>query len=228
MHEMVLRAQDNHKVAIVGVGGAGCRFVSAYAGRVGMDTIAINTDKDSLRSAKADQKIYICKGVLHGEGTSGDAGLGKTCAEIHIDEIRHALAGYDRVFVVAGLGGGTGTGAAPVVIEAAQSQNILTFAIAIMPFSFEGRRMEVAKEGYGRIRAVCPCTSEVRNDAILHKLSDRTMDDAYDAVNTAIMAHIEACLLEYSLKDDFADTEEKDDGFDDFVRTSPIFAFTSA
>jgi len=219
---------ENNKIAIVGVGGAGCNFVSAFTGRCGMDTVAINTDKDALHASSADRKIYICRGVvLHGEGAKGDTKLGKNCADIHIEEIREALSGYDKVFVVAGLGGGTGTGAAPVVIEAAQSQNIMTFAIAIKPFSFEGPRVEIAKAGYGDIRQVCPFSIAVENDMIVSKLSDRTMDEAFAEVNEAIMAHIEACIREYPSKDSDISSKNNDDGFDSFIKNSPVCAFSA-
>ena len=225
---MVYNTENKHKVAIVGVGGAGCNFVSAFTGRCDMDTIAINTDKAALHASAADRKIYICKGVvLHGEGAKGDARLGMQCADIHIEEIKKALAGYEKAFIVAGVGGGTGTGATPVVIEAAQSQNVRTFAIAIKPFSFEGRS-EVAKEGLGKIRMVCPRTTTFDNEMIISKMSDMTMDEAYAAVNNVIMAHIEACIAEYPETHDYSVSDDSVAGFEDFVKTSPIYAYTNA
>ncbi len=227
MHTMVYETANKRKVAIVGVGGAGCNVVSQfYKGQYGVDTIAINTDKDGLHAASAGKKIYICKEVLHGEGAYGEAEIGKKCADIHIEEIREALAGYDMVFVVSGLGGGTGTGATPAVIEAAQSQNILTFAIAIKPFFFEGDRVAIAKEGYGRIRAVCPLSTMIENDMILTKLADKTMDDAFSEVNRTIKGHIEACISNY--RDNNDDNVSSDNGYDDFIKTSPLCAFMSA
>ncbi len=226
MHKMM---QDSkNKVAIVGIGGAGCNVVSSFTGWCNMDTIAINTDKVALHAAKADKKIYICKGVLHGEGAQGNATLGKNCASIHIEEIREAVAGYDKVFVVTGLGGGTGTGAAPVVIDAAQSQNIMTFAIAIKPFSFEGEaRNEVANKGYNEIRQICPYSMAVKNQSILEQMADMSLEDAFGAVNQIIMQLIECCLVEYDSNNLEAHTGHKQDGFDSFVRESPICAFTA-
>ncbi len=227
MHTMVYISANNRKVAIVGVGGAGCNVVSQfYKAQCGVDTIAINTDKDGLHAASAGRKIYICKEVLHGEGAYGETEIGKKCADIHIEEIKEALSGYDMVFVVSGLGGGTGTGATPAVIEAAQSQNIRTFAIAIKPFFFEGDRVAIAKEGYSRIRAVCPYATMIENDIIVSKLSDKTMDEAFAEVNTSIMGHIEACICKYDDHND--DSALVDDGFDSFVKTSPLCAFISA
>ena len=227
MHTMVYETANKKKVAIVGVGGAGCNVVTQfYKGQYGVDTIAINTDKDGLHAASAGKKIYICKEVLHGEGAYGETEIGKKCADIHIEEIREALAGYEMVFVVAGLGGGTGTGAAPVVIEAAQSQNIMTFAIAIKPFSFEGDRVAIAKEGYGRIRAVCPFATMIENDIIIDKLADKTMDDAFSEVNRTIRGHIEACMSNFNGRDE--DDMSCDAGYSEFIKTSPICAFINA
>ncbi len=183
------------RIAVVGVGGAGCNVVSRFSESLcSVDTIAINTDKDALHNTSADTKIYICKEVLKGEGARGDTVLGKKCADIHKEEIKAALAGHDFVFVVAGLGGGTGTGAASVVIEAAQSQNIMTFAIAISPFSFEGRRKDVAKTGYGHIKSVCPNTILVDNDLVLQRMPDLTMNSAFAEVNKSIMKYVMDCV----------------------------------
>ena len=179
------------RIAVVGVGGAGCNVVSSfYDSLCPVDTIAVNTDKDAMHRTNADQKIYICKEVLRGEGAHGDAEVGKKCADIHREEIRQAVSGYDFVFVVAGLGGGTGTGAASVVIDAARSQNITTFAIAISPFSFEGRRKEVAREGYRNIKAVCEHSILVDNDLVLSRMSDLTMDKAFAEVNGSIRRYV--------------------------------------
>jgi len=225
---MVYEIENKQKVALVGVGGAGCNFVSEYTGKVDMTTIAINTDKAALHETAADEKIYICKGVVNGQGAMGDAVLGRTCADIHIEEIRQALAGFDKVFVITGLGGGTGTGATPVVIDAAQSQNIMTFAIAITPFSFEGNRVAIAAEGLQKIRNLCPRTSSVDNQKIVSMMSDMTMEEAYSSVNSVIMAHIEACLVNYPESFDFAAPRNNDDEFKGFLKNSPICAFTSA
>jgi len=226
MHTMM---QDReHNVAIVGIGGAGCNFVNMFTGQCDMDTIAINTDKVALHATKADKKVYICKGVLHGEGAQGNASLGRNCADIHIEEIREAVAGYDKVFVVTGLGGGTGTGAAPVVIDAAQSQNIMTFAVAIKPFSFEGEaRNEVASRGYNEIRQICPYSMAIKNEIIAEKMADMVLDDAFMKVNEIIMGHIESCVAKYDSKNLETHTGHKQDGFDSFVRGSPICAYTA-
>ena len=191
-HRTDIEGLHEPSIAVVGVGGAGCNVISEFFGSLcSVDTIAINTDKDSLHNrTQADKKIYICREVLKGEGARGDATIGKKCADIHREEIREAIAGHDFVFVVAGLGGGTGTGAASVVIEAAQSQGIMTFAIAIAPFFFEGPKIETAKIGYAHIKNVCRNCILVENDLVLKHMSDITPDKAYREVNRSIMKYV--------------------------------------
>ena len=198
------------RIAVVGVGGAGCNVVGAfYDSLCAVDTIAINTDKEALHNTNADQKIYICKEVLKGQGAQGDAAVGKKCADIHKDEIRQALAGHDFVFVIAGLGGGTGTGAASVVIDAARSQNIITFAVAISPFSFEGKRKEIAREGYRHIKTVCEHTVLVDNDLVLARMPDLTIDRAFSEVNRSIMKHVMDCVaaMERTIANEYSKQE---------------------
>lgn len=181
------------RVAVVGVGGAGNRVITEmYDSMEPVYTIAINTDKDALhKNTRADQKVYICKEVLKGEGARGDALLGKKCADIHKAEIRDALRGFDYVFVVTGLGGGTGSGATPVVIDAAASIGCNVFAVAIKPFSLmEARRMPVAVEAFNRIQAMCPAIA-VENDLTMKVMPDLTIDKAFRAVNKSIIKHID-------------------------------------
>ncbi len=183
------------RIAVVGVGGAGCNVVSAMAGSgCPVDTIAINTDKESLHRATADKKIYICKAVLKGEGTRGDAELGKRCADIHREEIRESLSGYDYVFAVAGLGGGTGSGALPTVIDAATVGGAEVFTLAINPFQFETGRCALAKESVHRVKAVCRRGRFVENESIIDWMSDMDMKAALDKLNESLVCHIEDCV----------------------------------
>lgn len=182
------------RIAVIGVGGAGCNVVSTFYDNLApVDTIAINTDKDALRASRADQKLYICKQVLHGEGARGDAAIGRKCADIHEQEIREAVKDYDAVFVIAGLGGGTGSGAMSVVLDAAHSQGVMTFAVAITPFSFEGDRVAVAAEAWAHIKAVFENNIRIDNDKILEVKPDLAIDKAFDAVNASIRHYILGC-----------------------------------
>jgi len=176
------------RVAVVGLGGAGCNVVSSFYNALApVDTIAINTDRKALDETAADKKLYICKAVTKGEGTKGDAGLGRKCADGHEYEIEKAIRGHDIVFLVAGLGGGTGTGAAPVVAEICNRNNIMTFMIGINPFSYETGRIPVAREGLRTIRATCPNTFVIENDKVLKLMPEATMKEAMRAVNRSIM-----------------------------------------
>ena len=179
------------RTAVVGIGGAGCKMVSdIYWDLPSVDTIAINTDKEALLNTDADRKLFICKAVTKGEGTRGDSLLGKKCAQAHMEEIREVLSNYDIVYIVAGMGGGTGSGAAPIVAEIAQGLNLIVFSIAVNPFSFETARSRIAKEGLAHLKAVCPMTVVIENDLVLEKMPDVTMDDAFDVVNKSVSAYI--------------------------------------
>ncbi|MDR3075060.1 MAG: cell division protein FtsZ [Candidatus Methanoplasma sp.] len=176
------------RVAVVGLGGAGCNVVSVFYNALApVDTIAINTDRKALDETVADRKLYICKEVTKGEGTRGDAGLGNKCAKVHEENIEKALIGHDIVFLVVGLGGGTGTGAASVVADICNRNNMMTFTIAINPFSFESDRLSVARNGLRSIRAVCPNTFTIENDKVLELMPDATFSEAVRAVNESIM-----------------------------------------
>jgi len=179
------------KVAVVGIGGAGCNVLSdIYWADGSVDTIAINTDREALKVTDADKKLYICKEVVKGEGTGGDSFLGRKCAKIHADEIESALCGYDAVFIVAGMGGGTGSGVAPVVADIALRLNAMTFSILIDPFSFETARTKVAREGIAQMRSICRAVAIVENDLVLKNMPDVTMDEAFKAVNSSVSRFI--------------------------------------
>jgi cell division protein FtsZ len=155
-----------------------------------VDIIAINTDKKALDETAADKKIYICKAVTKGEGTKGDAGLGRNCAEINRAEIEEALIGHDAVFIIAGLGGGTGTGAAPVVAEICRSNNMMTIVIGINPFSFETERIPIAKKGVSAIRQKCPYLFTIENEKVLESMRVATLSEAMREVNKSIMGFV--------------------------------------
>ena len=196
------------RMAVVGIGGAGCNVLSdVYWADGSIDTIAINTDKISLREAMADKKVCLCRDVTKGEGAKGDSVLGERCARAHIDEIEEVLKGYDTVVIVAGMGGGTGTGVAPVVAAAAHKLGIITITIPIRPFSFESNRMQVAKEGIAKLTAICPMTVVIDNDKILARCPDLTLENAFKKVNGSIVEFISekkrkiAEAMMYSLND---------------------------
>lgn len=181
----------NMRTAVIGIGGAGCNIVSdIYWNEPSLDTIAITTDKAAMESVDADRKLFICKSVTHGLGTDGDSLLGRKCAQAHMEEIRETLSDYDVVYIVAGMGGGTGTGAAPVVAEIAQGLGLIVSTILISPFSFETARLATAKDGIAKMRSVCRMNTVIENDLVLKKYPDLTMEEAFHDVNWRITSHI--------------------------------------
>jgi len=179
------------RIAVVGIGGAGCNVINdIYWADGSIDTIAINTDKDSLRRTMSDKKVCLCRDVIKGEGAKGDVLLGERCAKAHIDEIREVLADHDAVFIIAGMGGGTGTGVAPIVATVARTLNMITFMIAVKPFSFEADRMKIAKAGISKVSAICPMTVVIENDKIAASAPNATMDEAFGMVNNSVVRFI--------------------------------------
>lgn len=178
------------RAAVVGVGGAGCN-VAGCVRRIlrSADAVAINTDREALSRSDADVRLCI-GGDAESGGARGDIALGRRCALAHADEIGRALAGHDVAFVVAGMGGGTGTGAAPVVAEIARGMGIAVASVLIEPFAFEKGRLEAAREGTAAMRAVCPATVAVENDALAGSMPGATVSEAFEAVGRSVAAFI--------------------------------------
>lgn len=134
-------APQNHLavIKVVGVGGGGVNAVNRMieVGLKGVEFIAVNTDAQALLMSDAETKLDIGRDLTHGLGAGADPAVGRQAAEDHIDEITEALEGADMVFVTAGEGGGTGTGAAPVVAKIARTAGALTVGVVTRPFSFE-------------------------------------------------------------------------------------------
>src|SRR5215207_5317852 len=138
------------EVKIVGVGGGGSNAVNRMveAGVQGVEFIAVNTDAQALQMSAAMRKLTIGGRSAKGLGAGGDPGQGERAAEISRDALTEALEGADMVFLTAGLGGGTGTGAAPIIADIARHARALTVAVVTLPFTFEGfQRRRSAEEG---------------------------------------------------------------------------------
>src|SRR6202165_1534711 len=144
------RAEEEIPIKIVGVGGAGSNVLDRIVldGLDKADLIAINTDVQSLASSVATVKVQLGRGVTRGLGAGGDPELGYQAAVESADEIRQALVDARMIFICAGLGGGTGSGASPLIAQLARDAGSLVIAFATLPFSFEGkRRAAQAQEG---------------------------------------------------------------------------------
>ena len=144
------------KIKVIGVGGAGGNAIDNMIENYdvdGVEFIAVNTDAQALASNKAEIKLQIGTEITRGLGSGGNPQIGKKSAEESVDLLHEHLAGADMVFITAGMGGGTGTGASPVIAGIAKNLGALTIAIMEKPFAFEGkRRMETAIKGIGEMK----------------------------------------------------------------------------
>jgi cell division protein FtsZ len=170
-------------IRVVGVGGAGLNAIHRMmdAGIAQVDFVAVNTDRQALAISDAPTKIAIGEGLTHGLGSGADPSVGRAAAEEALDQLKAALRGSDMVFVTAGEGGGTGTGAAPVVARVAREVGALTVGIVTTPFRFEGtRRRSAADGGVDELRAACDTVIVIPNDRLLEVLDRSTsMIDAF-------------------------------------------------
>ncbi len=158
------------QIKVVGVGGGGSNAVDRMieVGVQGVDFLALNTDAQALGRCGASVRLRVGDKVTRGLGCGGDPNLGEKAAQESAEEIAELLRGADMVFVTAGMGGGTGTGGAPLVAEIARSLGALTVAVVTKPFSFEGaRRMKVALEGIERLRQHVDTLVVIPNDRLL-------------------------------------------------------------
>ncbi|MGZ0230178.1 MAG: cell division protein FtsZ [Acidimicrobiales bacterium] len=164
-------------IKVVGVGGGGVNAVNRMinAGLRGVEFIAINTDAQALLMSDADVKIDIGRELTKGLGAGSDPEIGRQAAEDHRNEIEEAIDGADMVFIAAGEGGGTGTGAAPVIAEIAKTLGALTLGIVTRPFAFEGRRRSVqAEAGIQRLKEKVDTQIVIPNDRLLSVSDEKT------------------------------------------------------
>jgi cell division protein FtsZ len=167
----------NASIKVVGVGGAGNNGVNRMvdAGLKGIEFIAVNTDRQALNMSKASKKIQIGEKLTRGLGAGADPEVGKCSAEESKAELAEALKGSDMVFVTAGMGGGTGTGAAPIVAEVSKEMGILTVAVVTKPFPFEGkRRMLQADNGIEELRQCVDTLIIIPNEKLLQVVEKQT------------------------------------------------------
>jgi cell division protein FtsZ len=165
------------RIRVAGVGGSGNNAVNHMVDSKvrGVDFIAVNTDAQDLHHSQAKKKIHIGKNLTRGLGTGMNPELGKRAAEETKEEIQQALKGSDMVFVACGMGGGTGTGAAPVVAKTAKELGALTVAVTTKPFSFEGQqRMRLAEQGLEELRKEVDALIVIPNDRLLATVSKET------------------------------------------------------
>ena len=173
-------------IKVVGVGGGGTNAVNRMvdAGLTGVEFVAVNTDAQALLMCDADVKMHIGSTGTRGLGAGADPAVGKAAAQESRDELKEALKGADMIFVTAGEGGGTGTGAAPVVAELARELDALTVGVVTRPFSFEGRRGGQAEQGISELSDKVDTLIVIENDRLLQVVEKRTpLSDAFKMVD---------------------------------------------
>src|SRR5690349_1085927 len=200
-------------IKVVGVGGAGLNAVNRMidAGISQVEFIAVNTDIQQLRTSDAPVKIHIGRELTQGLGSGADPDVGRRAADEAYDEVKQELRGSDMVFVAAGEGGGTGSGAAPVVAKIARELGALTVGIVTTPFKFEGtKRRSQAEAGIAELRAACDTTIVIPNDRLLEVLERSTsMLDAFkvadDVLRQGVQGITDLITLPGLINLDFAD-----------------------
>ena len=183
------------EIKVVGVGGGGVNAVNRMidAGLKGVEFIAVNTDAQALLMSDADLKLDIGRTITRGLGAGSDPDVGRAAAEEHRDEIEEALKGADMVFITAGEGGGTGTGAAPVIAEISKNQGSLTIGVVTRPFSFEGRRRAVQAElGVNSLKDRVDTIIVIPNDRLLDIANDKTsMVNAFKMADEVLLQGVQ-------------------------------------
>ncbi len=186
------------RITVVGCGGAGNNIVQSVhcECRSNVETLAVNTDERKLQELNVNKKLLIGRDVTQGKGAGGFPEVGEYCADCARPYFREALSGSDIVIIVAGMGGGTGTGVAPVVAEVSKELDAVTFAIAISPFSYEGERLKRAKEGIDRLREVVGNTIVLDNDKLLDLAGDLPMSQSFQIMEKSVIRIIDSLCLQ--------------------------------
>jgi len=183
------------RILVVGVGGGGNNAVDRMitSGVTGVEFVCINTDKQQLRNCKAEQCIQIGEKLTRGLGAGADPEKGEKAAEENKDELAEVVRDYDMVIITCGMGGGTGTGAAPVVAQLAKEMGILTVGFVTKPFKFEGKkRMQFAMDGIERLRHNVDTLIVIPNDKLLGLMDRRaSMADAFARTDEVLMQSVQ-------------------------------------
>lgn len=178
------------RIKVLGVGGSGTSAVNRMTemGIRGVEFVAINTDSQALHNNQADKKVHIGKTITKGLGSGMNPDLGRQAAEESVEDLEEVVSNADMVFITCGLGGGTGTGASPIVAEICKNKGILTVAVVTKPFTFEGsKRKEVAEVGYDNLKDKVDAIISIQNDRILQIIDKKTsLVDAFKTVDEVL------------------------------------------
>ena len=201
------------KIVVVGVGGAGNNQVTRIQNKEieGAETVVINTDKQHLQMSSADRKILVGRDLTKGLGAGGQPEKGARSAEENRAELRNLFKDADMVFLTAGMGGGTGTGASPVLAEIAKKEDCIVIGTVTMPFEIEGARMSKAEEGLYKLRQHVDTAIVIENDKLLDIAGDMPLDQAFgvaDELITTMIKGITETISQPSLVNlDYADVQ---------------------
>lgn len=210
------------KIKVVGVGGGGGNAIDRMVDYVtGVEFISINTDQQALNRSRATVKMQIGEKITHGKGAGSKPEIGEKAAEESRDQIAETLKETDMVFITAGMGGGTGTGAAPIVAEIAKEMGILTVGIVTTPFLFEGkRRMEQAEEGIQKLKQHVDSLIVIPNERLKHISEEKiTLRNAFyaadDVLRQGVQSITDLIVVPGLVNLDFADVTSvmKDAGY---------------
>ncbi|MBP9041321.1 MAG: cell division protein FtsZ [Anaerolineaceae bacterium] len=203
------------RIKVVGVGGGGCNAVNRMIeeGLKGIEFITVNTDSQALNASKAPIKIHIGPKTTNGLGAGGDPEVGKKAAEESSEDLYRVLKGSDMVFVTAGMGGGTGTGAAPIVAQIAKEAQALTIGVVTRPFTFEGnKRLQSAEQGIARLKEHADTLIVIPNDRLLQMVDRKaslqeSFKTADDVLRQGIQGISEVITTPGLINLDFADVK---------------------
>ncbi|MDX9850243.1 MAG: cell division protein FtsZ [Anaerolineaceae bacterium] len=210
---MDFQSESFARIKVVGVGGGGCNAVNRMIleGMSGVEFIAVNTDAQALLLSKAETRVRIGDKTTRGLGSGGNPEIGQKAAEESAEDLYEVLRGSDMVFVTAGLGGGTGTGAAAIVAQIAKEVNALTIGVVTRPFTFEGaRRTKSAESGITRLKEHADTLIVIPNDRLLQIVDKRaSLQDAFriadDVLHQGIQGISELITVPGMINLDFAD-----------------------
>jgi len=188
------------RITVVGCGGAGNNIVQrVYTDcKSNVETVAVNTDERKLAEIEANKKVLIGKDVTKGQGADGFPEVGAYCADCAKSTFRSILDGSDIVIIVAGMGGGTGTGVAPIIAEISRELDAVTFAIAINPFSFETERTQKAKEGIIRLKQATSSTIVLENDRLIDLAGDVPIRESMAIMDRSVIKIIDSLCNQIS------------------------------
>lgn len=213
MLQFEMNEERLQEIKVIGVGGGGCNAINRMIedGMKGVTFIAVNTDKQALLKSKAEAKVQIGEKLTKGLGAGGNPEVGQRSAEENIEDLEKYITGSDMIFVTCGMGGGTGTGAAPIIAKIAKDQGILTVGVVTRPFRFEGRkRIEHAELGIKFLKKYVDSLVVVPNDKLLETTTEQTslleaFSMADDVLKQGVQAISDIIVDDALINLDFAD-----------------------